>query len=415
MSDLKITRTERSWILYDWANSAYSIAITTALLPLFFKSMTDAAGMAASDSTAIWGYTNSIATLLISISAPILGSIADYQGFKKRFWSFFVLLGVGFTALLSTVPMGNWAVLLGFYIVTVAGFAGANIFYDSFLVDTTTHEKMDKVSTYGFAFGYIGSTIPFILSIIIVAMGPGWGLSEPTTFRIGFLITAAWWGFFSIPMFKNVRQNHYIEREKSPVKKSLVRLGHTLKNIRGNKKVFMFLLAYFFYIDGVDTIIKMAAVFGSDVGIDSTSLLMILLMTQFVAFPFALLYGKLSERYSGKRMIQVAIVVYTLICIYAFQLDTVTEFWILGILVASSQGGIQALSRSYYGKIIPKKQSTEFFGMYNIFGKFAAILGPFLFGFTAQITGDSHYGVLSIALLFLIGGVLFNKAIKAGE
>ncbi len=415
MSDLKITRTERSWILYDWANSAYSIAITTALLPLFFKSMTDSAGMAASDSTAIWGYTNSIATLLLSISAPILGSIADYKGFKKRFWTFFAMLGVGFTAMLATVPMGSWVVLLSFYILTVIGFAGANIFYDSFLVDTTTHEKMDKVSTYGFAFGYIGSTIPFIISILIVALGQGWGLSEPTTYRMGFLITALWWGLFSIPMFKNVQQKHYIEPEKEPLKKSLIRLSHTLKNIRGNRKVFLFLLAYFFYIDGVDTIIRMAAVFGSDVGIGSTDLLLILLATQFVAFPCALIYGKLSEKYSGKRMIQVAIVIYFFICLYAFQLDSITEFWILGMLVASSQGGIQALSRSYFGKIVPKKRSNEFFGLYNIFGKFAAIIGPFLFGITTQITGDSHYGVLSIALLFLIGGVLFSKAIKAGE
>lgn len=408
---IKLNEVEKSWVFYDWANSAYSLTVTSTILPLYFKMIFQNAGGEASLSTAYWGYANSIATLILAILAPILGTIADYKGYKKKFFSVFFLLGVTFTALIPIIPSGYWFILLCFYVVTAIGFSGSNIFYDAFLVDVTTEDRMDKVSTMGFALGYIGSTIPFIISMTLVILSQfnKIHLSVLSAFKISFIITAAWWAIFTLPMLKKVKQIHGINIEPNPVKKSFIRMGNTFKNIRSHKQVFLFLLAYFFYIDGVDTIIKMATSYGSDLGISSTTLLIILLATQFVAFPFALLYGKLSEKYKGKKMLYVGIIIYTIICIYAYFLDSTLDFWVLAMLVATSQGGIQALSRSYFGKLVPKENANEFFGFYNIFGKFAAIMGPLLVGIVTQITGSTNNGVFSIILLFIIGGFILIK------
>jgi MFS transporter, UMF1 family len=413
----KLNKTEKSWIFYDWANSAYSMAVTSTILPLYFKMVFQNGGGEASLSTAYWGYANSIATLIIAIMAPILGTIADYKGYKKRFFSIFFLLGVTFTALLSVVPENYWFMLLVIYIISAAGFSGSNIFYDAFIVDVTDEKRMDKVSTMGFALGYIGSTIPFIIcmAIVILAQFKIIPLSVPNACKISFIITAIWWFIFTMPMIKNVRQIYGIEKEPNPISKSFIRLKNTFKNIRGHKKIFLFLLAYFFYIDGVDTIIRMATSYGSDLGISSTNLLIILLATQFIAFPFAILYGKLADRYKGKTMLYVGIIVYTLICIYAYFLNSVLDFWILAMLVGTSQGGIQALSRSYFGKLVPKENANEFFGFYNIFGKFAAIMGPFLVGIVTQMTGKTSNGVFSIIILFIIGGIILMKVPEGNE
>ncbi|WP_069650982.1 MFS transporter [Caloranaerobacter ferrireducens] len=406
---MKTTKKEWSWILYDWANSAFAIVMLTAILPLFFKDMTSYLGIADSDSTAFWGYANSIGTFLIAILAPFLGTIADYQGFKKRFFIFFFSLGVFFTGIMATVPMGQWKIVIVFYILSLIGFSGANVFYDSFLTDVTDDKRMDKISSMGYAYGYIGSTIPFIIGIAIVFFSRNLGISTTFAYRLSFVITALWWGLFTIPMLKNVKQVYYIERENNSIKNSFKRLMSTLKNIKEYKAIFIFLLAYFFYNDGVGTIIRMASVFGRDVGVAPMDLLVILLVTQFVAFPFALLYGKLSSIYSGKTMILVAVSIYIFICIYAYQIDSTLDFWILAMLVASSQGGIQALSRSYFGKLIPKNNSSEFFGIYNIFGRFSSILGPTLVGIIAQVTGNTRYGVFSVVIFFLIGAFLLLK------
>jgi UMF1 family MFS transporter len=396
----KFSKQEISWILYDCGNSAYSMAITTALLPIYF-------GMFRGGHSMDLGYFNSLASILVAIISPILGTIADYKDKKKRFFLFFFLLGIVFTAGLAIVPIGSWQLLIFFYVLTVLGFSGANIFYDSFLVDTTTDERMDRVSTDGFAYGYIASIIPFGISLAVVYFI---GMDEYLGYQLGFVITALWWGLFTIPMIRNVRQKHYIEPESQPIKKSFIRLGRTFKNIRSHKPVFVFLIAYFLYIDGVDTIIKMAvpyaqSVLGGD-SFDMFVLLGILLIIQIIAFPCAIIYGRLAERFTTKRMIFVGIFTYIIACIYAYRINNINDIFILGGMIGSAQGGIQALSRSYYAKIIPKKNSNEFFGFYNVFGKFAAILGPFIMAFVTDMTGDPRNSILGIVPLFILGFII---------
>jgi len=402
-----LTKEERSWILYDWANSAYSVAITTALLPIFFKDYA-AAQMPDYLSTAYWGYSSTIATLIVAILAPILGTIADYKNYKKRFLLFFLLMGVVFTASLSLIQEGQWFFALVLYVLSSIGFSGANVFYDSFLTDVTSKERMNWVSSSGFGWGYIGSTIPFLIGLIFILNPSLIGLNSTiSATKLAFVITAAWWLIFSIPIMKNVKQTYYVEKTKTPIKDSFKRITQFLKNLKGNKNVFLFLLAYFFYIDGVDTIIRMSSSYGLDVGLNANDLLVVFLVIQIVAFPFALLYGRLSKRFSTKSLIYFAIFVYTFITVFAFFLETIVQFWILAMLVASSQGGIQALSRSLYGRMIPKDRSAEYFGFYNIFGKFSAILGPFLVGIFTQIGKSSRWGVASLLFLFIIGAILF--------
>ncbi|KQL51230.1 MFS transporter [Heyndrickxia shackletonii] len=407
----RFTKEENSWVFYDWANSAYSIIISTAVFPLFYKAAATKAGISAANSTAYLGYTVAIATFILAILGPVLGTIADYQGFKKRFFTFFFTIGVSFTALLAFIPSDQWLLLLIAYTIAAVGASGANVFYDAFIVDVTTEKRMNQVSARGFGFGYIGSTIPFIISIaiIILAQKEILPISVTLASKIAFLITAIWWASFSIPMFRNVFQRYYIEREPNPVVNSFRRLGKTIKEIRKYRSLFLFLLAYFFYIDGVGTVITMSTAYGTDLGISSQSLLIILFVTQVVAAPFAILYGKLAEKFSGKTMLFVGIIVYMIVCTYAYFLKTTLDFWILAMLVASSQGGIQALSRSYFAKLVPKQNANEFFGFYNIFGNFASIMGPLLVGVTAQITGKSNSGVFSLILLFIIGAIILIK------
>ncbi|OPL07629.1 MAG: MFS transporter [delta proteobacterium ML8_F1] len=401
---MKLTREELSWVLYDCGNSAYSIAITTALLPTVFG-MFDNIG-----STMNLGYFNTIASIVVAVLSPILGTIADYKDKKKRFFIFFFALGVIFTASLALVPpsSGLWQLLILFYILTAIGFAGANIFYDSFLVDVTTDERMDRVSTRGFAFGYIASVIPFGISLALVFV---LGMDQAIGYQIGFIVTALWWGLLTIPIIKNVKQKYYIEPEPRPVANSFKRLFVTFQNIRQHKTVFVFLIAYFLYIDGVDTIIKMVVPYATSVlGADALStfaLLGILLIIQIIAFPFAILYGNLAKKYSARAMIIFGIFTYIVSCIAAFYIANVAHIFILGAMIGSAQGGIQALSRSYYAKIIPKKNSNEFFGFYNVFGKFAAIIGPGVMALTTTLTGNPRLSILAIIPLFIAGLAVF--------
>jgi len=329
----KLNNTEKSWVLYDWANSAYSLVVTSTILPLYFKSAFTSAGGSSSLSTAYWGYANSIGTLIVALLAPILGTLADYKGYKMKFFNVFFLLGIISTAMLAFVPTEFWLLLLVVYVLTSIGFSGSCIFYDAFLVDVTTKERMDYVSSMGFALGYIGSTIPFLLcmAIVMLAQFNIIPLSVTTASQISFVLTAIWWGVFTLPLIRKVNQYHGIEIEKKPIKNSFIRLSKTFKNIKIHKPIFLFLLAYFFYIDGVNTIITMATSYGADLGVSSTSLLLILLVTQLVAFPCAIIFGKLAEKYTGKRMLLIGVLIYSGICIYAFFIKTAFDFWVLAM------------------------------------------------------------------------------------
>lgn len=401
---MKLSKEERSWILYDCGNSAYSMAVTTALLPIVF-------GMFDNVSSSMdLGYFNSLASILIAVLSPILGTLADYKDKKKRFFLFFAALGLLSTLSLAFVPpaSGQWQLLVLFYVLSAVGFAGANIFYDSFLVDVTSNERMDKVSSRGFAFGYIASVIPFGISLALIFV---LGMDKAIGYQVGFIITALWWGLLTMPMIRDVKQRYYLEPEPQPIRNSFKRLGQTFAHIRHYRAVFIFLLAYFFYIDGVDTIIKMVvpyatAVLGAD-SMDTFTLLGILLVIQIIAFPCAILYGNLAKKYSTRAMIIVGIITYIISCVAAFFISSVWHIFILGAMIGSAQGGIQALSRSYYGKIIPKEKSNEFFGFYNIFGKFAAIIGPFVMSLTTTLVGDAKFSILSIIPLFILGLLIF--------
>ncbi len=410
----RFTRQETSWMFYDWANSAYSI-LAAAVLPLFAGAMAESAGVSAVAHTANWGYASSLTGLVVAVLAPILGSITDYRTLRMRLFAAFFAVGVLSTGL---IPMTNSYIgLLILYGVTNFGFSGANVFYDAFLVDVTTPERMDKVSTWGFGLGYIGgSTIPFLISIALIMKGSLIGIDEMMAMRISCFITALWWAVFTIPFFRNVRQITAIEPEPHMIGNSLKRLGGTFRDIKKHKNLFIFLIAYFFYIDGVGTIIKMASTYAAALGLGATSIILGLLLTQVVAFPCSILYGKLCDRFSAKKMLFFGIGTYLLVCVTGFLMAHAWQFFLLAGLVGTAQGGIQALSRSYFGKLIPDKhRAGEFFGLYNIFGKFESVLGTALMGLVMSMTGRINYGVLPVAVTFLIGATLlfFEKEEKA--
>ncbi|MGY3779112.1 MFS transporter [Isobaculum melis] len=403
----KYTKLEKSWILQDWANSAYSIMITTAVFPLFFKAITESNGISDASSTAWWGYVNALSTLIVSVLAPLLGTLADYKGYRNPLFTLATMLGVIATLLFAFVPDDSWQLLLILYTLSSVGFAASNIFYDASLVDATTSERMDRVSSSGFGWGYIGSTIPFMIFIFFQLTGilP---ISTGLLTKYAFILTALWWFIFTIPYWKNVKQKTYIEKPPHVVAHSFKRLWQTLKHIRQYRNVFLFLLGYFFYIDGVGTIFTMATTFGTDIGISANNLIVIMLIVQFVAFPFSILYGVLAKHFGNKRMIFIGILTYVGICLFAIQMDSMLKFIILAVLVGTAQGGIQSLSRSLFAQIIPQESSNEFFGFYNIFGKFAAVMGPLIVGIITSVTGHSTDGVFALIILFIVGGIFLH-------
>ena len=397
-----LNRREKQWILYDVGNSAF-VLLSTAVVPIYANSLLEAAGK--SNIVSTWGYMQTIASLIIALLMPILGSIADVQGMKIKF--FIGFFGTGVLACCAmALPLG-WVAFLAVCMLATIGLNGSLTFYDSMLIDTTTNDRMDQVSSHGYGWGYVGSTIPFIACIALIFAGPsafGWNTAACT--RASFIITALWWAAFTIPLISSYRQTHYRETAdhmRDAVHGTFAELGHTFREISRNKPLWMFMVAFFFYIDAVNTVVSMSTSYGTQLGIDSTQLVLALLVTQFVAFPCAIAYGRLARRFGCKPMIMAAVIAYLgIVCFAAFFLRSATEFWILAILVGMFQGGIQALSRSYYGKIIPKSHANEYYGFYDIFGKTASILGTFIVAATTSATGNASLGVLSIGVLLVV-------------
>lgn len=472
----KFTKREKSWIMYDWANSVYATIMMAAVYPIYFTGYVNGQGEM---GDYWWGIGTSVCMAVMALLAPIVGAVADYRGHKKKLFVAFLVLGLSCTLFSAFTDI--WQLMLVGYGLSHIGFSGSNLVYDSFLTDVTTPERMDRVSGYGYAFGYIGgSTIPFLVSIALIQFGSSFGIDGAMAVKISLIITVLWWGGFSIPFIRNIKQRHWVEKPKTGVvKETFKAIGRTAKKIVGYKGVFFFILAYFFYIDGVGTIINMSTSYGETLGLGQVSMILALLVTQIVAFPCSILFSRLSKRYGSLRMLFCAVCVYLVICVVGFVMGMNVElaegrgktaaleelglstalatqpeeldaalvaadisqetwyeawhnqptvdtaigqstvlFWVLATMVGTVQGGIQATSRAHYAKIVPPENSGEFFGFFDIFGKFASVLGPALYAFTRGLTDSSAAAILSIILLFAVALVLFavgGKHMHAAE
>ena len=412
MLKTKFTKLEKYWVLYDVANSAFTLLVST-IMPIYFNSLASSAGVSETDYLAYWGYAASISTLMVALIGPVLGTMADMKGYKKPIFIFVMMIGVLGCAALS-LPK-SWIIFLTIFVIAKVGYSASLIFYDSMLSDVTEPDRMDAVSSSGYAWGYIGSCIPFVISLLIVLGNEAIGISMGTAMAIAFCLNALWWLVLTIPLLKHYKQTHYAEKRENAFTDSFKVLYKTFTEIKSQKHIFLFLLAFFFFIDGVYTIIDMATAFGSALGFDSTMLLLALLLTQIVAFPCALIFGRVAQKYSNVTLIKICIAAYTCIALFAIQLDQVWEFWLLAVCVGMFQGGIQAMSRSYFAKIIPPEKAGEYFGLYDICGKGAAFMGTTLVGVCTQITGSANTGISVIAVIFIAGYILFGKAAKLGE
>lgn len=403
----KMTREEKNWVLYDVGNSAFVLLVST-IMPIYFNYLAENAGISSVEYLAYWGYAASVATAIVAFIGPVFGTLADTKGLKKPIFITTMLIG-GIGCLVLGFAR-QWLIFLLIYIIAKVGFSGSLIFYDSMLGDITTEERVDNVSSQGYAWGYIGSCVPFVVCLGIVLGAERIGISTEMAMMISFAIVAVWWIGMTIPLLKVYKQKNYVERQPKAVRNSFKRLGITLKNVKKEKKIFLFLLAFFFYIDGVYTIIDMATAYGTALGFDSTGLLLALLVTQLVAFPFAILFGRLSLRYDTEKLIMICIIAYFGIAVFAMFLKEQWQFWILAILVGMFQGGIQALSRSYFTKIIPAEKSGEYFGLMDICGKGASFMGTSVISLISQVTGNVSIGVGAISLFFVLGIIVFKMA-----
>ncbi|MFV1950868.1 MAG: MFS transporter [Nitrospinota bacterium] len=400
-----------SWCMYDWANSAFATTIMAAVLPVFYSSVA-AAGLTKTQATSYWGYTNTIGMLIIAVSAPILGAIADHSGTRKKFLCAFASVGIVFTGLMVLISTGDWLMASILFIMARLGFAGANIFYDSLLPHVAGRDKIDQVSTMGYALGYMGGGLLLLINLAMI--------SRPSFFhipdsrwgaRLSFLSVAIWWGVFSIPIFKNVKEPKAVPftgESKNRLMAGFQRLRKTFHEVRRYKETFKFLIAFWIYNDGIGTIIIMAVIFGTEIGIAHGHLIGAILAVQFIGVPFSILFGRLAKLVGAKLCILAGLVVYTGISIGGYFIYHPLHFWILAILVGLVQGGTQALSRSLYGRLIPGDRSAEFFGFYDVSSKFSGIIGPLLFGIVGQITGSSRLGIIAMVIFFIGGGVVLT-------
>ena len=419
----KLTGLEKSWILYDIGNSAFILLVST-LLPIYFNALASGAGISESDYLAYWGYAGSVATVLVAIIGPICGTLADQKFKKPLFMASLALGAIGCAALGAA---WSWLSFLVIFVIARVGYNSANVFYDSMLPEITTEERMDNVSTMGYALGYIGSVIPFAVCLVLVLLHDTFGMSQVTALIVSFLITAIWWVACSVPLAKGYKQTAYREKQGKAISETFKQLGRTFKEAKKHKHIFVYLVAFFFFIDGVYTIIDMATAYGTALGLDTTGLLLALLVTQIVAFPFAILFGRLASKYDTGLLIKICILSYTGIAAFAIFLASLWQFWTLAVLVGMFQGGIQALSRSYLAKIIPAEQSGEYYGLMDICGKGASFVGTTLVAVVSQATEGMTFSIFgipvvntgvavgSIGILFVIGFFLFCKADKLNK
>jgi len=401
-----------AWALYDWGNSAFATVILAAVLPIFYKDVAGAE-LPGNLATSYWGYTQTAAMLIIALISPVLGAAADYSNSKKSFLKFFVVLGVSGTALLFFVNRGDYLLASLFFVIANIGFSGGNVFYDGFLTDISNHKSIDSISSLGYAAGYLGGGIILALNLFMISKPSFFGFDSVTSAtQAAFLMVAVWWFVFSLPAFKylpdadrNIKKlkiNEYTEM-------AFARLKSTFNNIRKYRELWKFLIAFWLYNDGIGTIIRMAAIYGREVGIGQSDLIGALLLTQFVGIPFALFFGKIAGWITAKKGIYIALVTYTIITFYGYFLDSALDFWILAAVVGMVQGGAQALSRSLYGAMVPAEKSAEFFGFFGVSSKFAAVIGPTVFAYTGQITGSSRNGIAAVAFFFITGIILLSR------
>lgn len=402
----------RSWKMYDWANSAFATTIMAAVLPEYYSSVAGST-LDKTTATSYWGYSNTVAMLIIAVAAPILGAMGDHSGAKKRFLGGFAVIGILATALLIGVGHGMWFFASLLYILGRIGFGGANIFYDSLLPHVARQGEIDRVSAEGYAYGYLGGGILLAINLLMILKPAFFRIPDAEwASRISFFTVAIWWAVFSIPIFRDVSEPPTVipgDEGYNPLLAGYQRLRRTFRDVRKFRELIKFLVAFWLYNDGIGTIIIMAVIFGAEVGIGRFHLIGAILMVQFLGVPFTLLFGRLPERLGTKNPILLALGIYTIIAMLGYFMQRPAHFWLLAVLVSMVQGGTQALSRSMYGSMVPPLKSAEFFGFYNVSSKFAGIIGPTLFAVVGQLTGSSRLSIVSIIVFFLAGGIVLKK------
>ncbi len=396
-----------AWALYDWGNSAFATAVVAGFFPIMFKEYWSA-GVEVTASTFRLGMANSISSLVLVLAAPFLGAIADQGGYKKRLLVSFAFIGCMVTISLAFTAAGHWSLAVVLFLIANLGFAGANIFYDALILDVSDRRSLDRVSGLGFALGYLGGGVFFGFCVAMTSLGPNYGVARQTVVLASFVLTGIWWLAFTVPLAVTVKEQRYGHATDfaESIRSAVVQLRVTVGKIGQHRNIVLFLLAYWLYIDGVDTIIRMAVDYGMSLGMDSQSLIKALLLTQFIGFPSALAFGWLGSRIGPKKGILIGLSVYIIIIAWSYRLESEHEFFAIATLIGLVQGGVQSLSRSLYARLIPRHEAGEFFGFYNLLGKFAAVIGPALMGWVGVVSGSPRLSVAVIAVLFIAGASL---------